>query len=439
MSYIVRFYLVNSLTFVSNILVYFLLTLIFDRDRSMQQEHLLSVFSHILTIPVSFFLNYRFVFSETNERTNVLVNRFIISSLLFILIFKALHMTLQHGGLWGFPTHLMATLMGSFLNFCVLHFWVFRRQNTPPCTGENKLKLILHADDFGICHEVTDDIMDCIDSHCIYRTSVICNTEGVTQAAKQFTARNGDFAVGLHLNLVEGSPISTPTEVDQLVSRRTGEFKHSFLMLWKDYILGNRRKKELLRKQIRLEIENQILTFNKFFNKDGEGLHIDGHTHIHILPFVLNIIIDLSKKYNIRSIRLPNERFFLCTRNLRHYLSASMVKHIVLKILSRTQVDKLKKSGLKYNDYLIGVLATGEMTHENVASALSALKGIKEDAVVEILFHPGGVRYKVSVNWTSNMQFINYYADVNRRKEKNLLCNGSLKDITYKHQLVNKL
>jgi len=308
-----------------------------------------------------------------------------------------------------------------------------------PKTASHRPRLILHADDFGLCEEVTNDIMDCIRNGAIHRASVICNTDGAALASEMFNKADANFEVGLHLNLVEGKPVSAQGEVSLLIDLSTGEFRYGFLSLWKDYVLGSAKKRKSLKAQIKREVEYQILTFNRFFNQNRAPIHIDGHTHVHILPFVLDIIIGLSQKHNIRSIRLPNERFFMSRKNLRHYLSANMVKHIVLKILSKTQVRKIKKAGLKHNDYFIGILSSGEMNVQNVLSALKALDGIGEDSVVEILFHPGGVRHRNHVDWTTRAQFINYYSDSKRHREKLFLCNGDLKKITDPYQQSTKL
>jgi len=294
---------------------------------------------------------------------------------------------------------------------------------------KNKPKLILHADDFGLCREITNDIMDCIDRGVIYRTSVICNTDGVAHASEMFNKAGACFEVGLHLNLVEGKPVSAQGEVNLLVELSSGEFRYGFLSLWKDYVLGGAKKRKLLKAQIKTEIENQIRIFDRFFNRNGTTLHIDGHTHVHMLPFVLDIIIDLSRKHNIRSIRLPNERFFTSKKSLLHHLPVNMVKHIVLNILSKTQVRKIKRAGLKHNDYFIGILSSGEMNGHNLLPALKALDGIGDDKIVEVLFHPGGVRHRNHVDWTTNEQFIDYYSDRKRRKEKQFLCNGDIKKI----------
>lgn len=303
----------------------------------------------------------------------------------------------------------------------------------------NKLNIIIHADDFGICKDVTNDIYDSIKNGCISRTSVICNTKDIEHAASIFEESITDFELSLHLNLVEGRPISELKDASILVNE-IGEFKFSFLTLWISYILSSRNRRDLMKNQIKLEIENQILTYNKYFNKDSRGIHIDGHTHVHMIPFVLDIILELRQNYNIHSMRIPNERFYFSLSNLKHYLSSNLVKYCVLKILSKLQMNKIRATGIKCNDYFIGILASGMMNCSSLKAALSALKKVKKkEILVELLFHPGGVRDKQIIDWTTNFDFIYYYSDLKRKREKNVVCSSAIQEIIKPYNLIEKI
>lgn len=112
--------------------------------------------------------------------------------------------------------------------------------------------IILHADDFGITDEVTDKILHCIDHGYLKSASIICNTEGFKYAISRY--RNiREMRLCLHLNLIEGKPVSNREKVTAIINDK-GEFKYSFLSLWLHYLISGKRKKKTIRYQIKQEI-----------------------------------------------------------------------------------------------------------------------------------------------------------------------------------------
>lgn len=296
-------------------------------------------------------------------------------------------------------------------------------QNDKRLTG----MVAVHADDLGINNEITDKIIYCINNGLITSTSIVCNTEGFEYAVGKYLTNVAPFYLRLHINLVEGKPVTPAEEVPLLVNKQ-GEFRYSFFTLWMKYLFSSQRTKIALIHQIRSEIVNQL---RKFKNAIGQGaiIGIDSHTHLHMIPFVLNIILRLSDSEPIAFIRLPREKFYFSIKDVCNYCSLNIIKHIVLNILCLCQHRKIRKRGIKTNSYFIGVLATGRMTISSVRAALKQLKRKGENLSVEILFHPGGVANKETVTWTNKNGFKRYYASVNRKKEANILQGVGLKKI----------
>lgn len=302
--------------------------------------------------------------------------------------------------------------------------WIFKDKN-PQLVNKANLKVILHADDFGLCDDITNEIFDCIGSKRIHRTSVICNTEGFTLAKKLYKEHTGMFDVSLHLNIVEGKPISDIKDVDLLINN-IGEFRYTFLSLWLTYLFSKKSRKAKLKEQVKKEIEGQIGLFRTLWGDDKRKfIRIDGHTHVHMIPFVLDVILEIAKENRIGSIRSTHERFFICLNNLRNYFSLNIIKHFLLNFLSELQIDKIRRSGLSSNNYLIGILSTGNMNFNSVSRALRKLNGVEEqDGIVEILFHPGG--FIDTHDKKDHFKFRQYYVSENRKREKQFLMEADI-------------
>ena len=71
-----------------------------------------------------------------------------------------------------------------------------------------KNKLIINADDFGISHEVNEAITLCFNKNYINQTTIMVNMPYVDEAVELSKDNGFSDRVGLHLNLVEGKPLT---------------------------------------------------------------------------------------------------------------------------------------------------------------------------------------------------------------------------------------
>ena len=76
-------------------------------------------------------------------------------------------------------------------------------------------------------------------------------------------------------------------------------------------------KKKLIYK----EIISQISSYKKIYRP--KYLKIDGHQHVHMIPWILRYLLQIKKKYKIKEIRNSNEKIvtpkFKDLINLRYY------------------------------------------------------------------------------------------------------------------------
>lgn len=292
------------------------------------------------------------------------------------------------------------------------------------------MKIRAHADDFGLSRQISKNILACFDHGVLDSTSLIVNgydSEASVSLAKE-QIRKG-LVIHLHLNLMEGKPISSPESVDLLINA-AGEFKYSFAGLWWRYLMSNSARKKSLAHQIRKEIRAQILRFNSLL-PEIETLSIDSHQHYHVIPVVRDQLLSLAQEFSIQSIRVPREPFFLRPLSLHHcgiHLGINVIKHTLLNLLSNRILPKLKANEIAHNQHFLGVLCTGNMSFQAVETGLRTLSN-RHSGEIEILFHPGGTRPSEYEYWKHRPELKRYYASANRQRERDLLMNPSFGEL----------
>ena len=139
------------------------------------------------------------------------------------------------------------------------------------------------ADDYGISTSSNTHIEECLKNGVLNKISILPNGN-VSDFSELIFEEN--VKLSLHLNLIEGSPLSKKEDVSLLVTRN-GFFKYSFVGLFFLSVFGNRN---LLEKQIYNEIKAQI---DFWKNKMGENtpVLIDSHQHTHMIPLVFKTLM----------------------------------------------------------------------------------------------------------------------------------------------------
>ena len=84
------------------------------------------------------------------------------------------------------------------------------------------------ADDYGISKEYNRCIEECVQKGILNKVSILPNGE-IDNFVEKFSTQN--VLLTLHLNVVEGRPLS-PSEDVRLLIDEEGNFKHSFIGLF---------------------------------------------------------------------------------------------------------------------------------------------------------------------------------------------------------------
>ena len=226
------------------------------------------------------------------------------------------------------------------------------------------------ADDYGISHEANLCLEACLKNGVLNKISVLPNGE-ISDLGKCSLGDGETWS--LHLNLIEGKPISDPSEIDVLVDK-SGFFKYSFLGLLLMTLSPKRKKvKDALYK----EIQNQIKFWQNIV-KDGCIFSIDSHQHTHMIPLVFKTLMQVIKDegVDVDSIRIPDEPIlpYILTPSL--YFSYSItgaIKQWVLKCFAFLNKKELKKSKIP-SAYFMGVMFSGKLNEIKILHSKSMTK-----------------------------------------------------------------
>ena len=233
------------------------------------------------------------------------------------------------------------------------------------------LKLIVNGDDFGINQQVNNAIIKSFSNGILRSTSLMANGNSFPEAVK-LIKDYPDLDVGVHLTLVGEKPISNPNKLPSLLDKNGFLPSHASDFIQK-YIFN-----KISLNEIRIELMQQI---TKILDYSIPLTHLDSHQHIHMLPSILELAIELSKKYNIRFIRFPNEKFQL-------YLlkkSKSITTAIQMFLLNQLCRKAVGKKFLR-TDYFSGFYYGGRLSKENFLSLISHLPN---NGACELMCHPG--------------------------------------------------
>jgi predicted glycoside hydrolase/deacetylase ChbG (UPF0249 family) len=163
--------------------------------------------------------------------------------------------------------------------------------------------LIINSDDFGETVEITRGILDGIEAAVVTSTTILANMPGTELAIAEAARRGRSASFGVHLNLCEGRPLTSPRS---LVGR-DGSFHRKRSMA----LRALARRVDL--DELSAELEAQIARV-----RDGgvEISHLDSHKHLHQLPGVSRVVANVARKLGIERIRCTLEEG-LWTRGLR--------------------------------------------------------------------------------------------------------------------------
>jgi hopanoid biosynthesis associated protein HpnK len=233
------------------------------------------------------------------------------------------------------------------------------------------LQLIVHADDFGLSEKINDGILQAYNCGILTSASIMANGAAFEHAVDRWRSAPS-LDLGIHLTLVEETPVLDPGIVPSLVNE-DGRFHRDATVFAKKYFMGEIRIGE-----VRRELEAQI---NKVISRGVHVSHLDSHQHVHILPQVLHTTLELAAEFGISAIRFPRERVMVGTvKNWSSFRRAMQI------ILIRFFCHLGRNAHTLHTDHFAGFLFGGKLCKTNLKYLLDHLPSA---GTCELMCHPG--------------------------------------------------
>lgn len=222
-------------------------------------------------------------------------------------------------------------------------------------------------------------------------------TGTAVEEAAELARQNPGLGIGIHLTLVAEKPMLPVQEVSTLVGAQ-GKLWPDHVAFIKNYMLGKIDKKQLY-----AECEAQIA---KVMSLGLNVTHLDSHQHLHTLPGITEICLDLMKKYGITKMRFPGEACCFtggCQAGM--FRMAAKCGLTACALMAR---NKAKAHNIRTPQHFFGMLAGGQMKKALFLNILRALP----EGTSEIMVHPGcnaqilGQFYDWQYHWEDELEAV---------------------------------
>lgn len=222
-------------------------------------------------------------------------------------------------------------------------------------------QVIFTADDFGLTPEVNEAVEQGHAKGVLSCASLMMGAPAVADAVAR-ARRLPSLRVGLHVTVADGQAVLPPAQIPALADA-AGNLPRNLALAGVHWFFSPAARRDLAR-EIRAQFEA--------FRATGLTLdHVNAHNHMHLHPTVLSIIIRVAREFG-RGDKLPPMR-------LPWEPPAGLLTPWLALLRAR-----LRAAGIRHNDVLAGMAATGHLTAEKVVAALAQMK----DGVTEFYFHP---------------------------------------------------
>jgi hopanoid biosynthesis associated protein HpnK len=259
---------------------------------------------------------------------------------------------------------------------------------------EGLKRVIINADDFGLCQGVNAGIIKAFREGILTSASLMTNTPGFEEAVEMARA-NPSLGLGVHLNIIRGLPLTGAREIPGLV-RKDGYFRGSVYPLFWGLLKGSIKIEEVER-EWRAQIERALAT--------GLSIsHLDSEKHVHTFPPLFRLTLKLAAEYGIFRVRFINEKCLT-------WPPGQMFKAWLIRSWCLREKPQLEGSGVKAVDHFFGLCQAGRVSASWLKKILKRLR----PGTAEIMTHPGFFTPELMA---LEKKLGSYY--INRRREAEL-------------------
>jgi len=238
-----------------------------------------------------------------------------------------------------------------------------------------KRKIIVTADDYGMCPSVNSAIEECLAAGTLRATCVMTNMP-FCEDAGFLRRRFQKSSIGIHWNLTQGKPILSTSKIPSLVGH-DGLF-HPFAMFRQRWLLG-----KINPSQVEAELRAQAIRFHEIVK---EVDFWNTHENFHVLPGLFQQCVSLAQQLHLPAMRC-HSRFTVVPGNgvLFNFLHPFYwLKGQVISWWSK----KAAAQGMNMPAGRISRLEYDAQKKYLLIDGLKSLRWEKVEKALEIVIHP---------------------------------------------------
>ncbi len=233
-------------------------------------------------------------------------------------------------------------------------------------------KLIVTADDYGMCEAVDKAIDAGIENGIITTTNVMLNMETLHNA-KTLRERYPHICVGVHWNVTTGKPVSPPEKIPTLVDEN-GNF-------WPIAVFKKKYSRGLIDcADLEKELEAQCALFEKVC---GKADYWNTHENSSLHTGAFKVFEKVAKNHGITATRTFQRVYF----DKFGLGLKTEVREFLVKNFFELWFRKIRKS---FDMPVARVVSFGKMSKTQGDVLINALKKDGRDCI-EVVFHPATV------------------------------------------------
>ena len=277
-----------------------------------------------------------------------------------------------------------------------------------PTLSEGRL-LIINGDDFGLTESISRGIIESHINGVLTSTSVMANGPAFDTTIKWLDDCPA-LGMGIHLALVgEDRLLLSHSEIPSLTDKEGNPYKS-----WRSFLAAAATKR-IDEEDIRRELTAQLQRVMQSCASTGRSItHIDTHQHLHLLPVVGGVVMDLGEKWNILSMRLPRISLDVSSQ---HKTAAPF-----FNILARRTAAEARRRGFAIPAVYAGLAEAGHLASIGFESVITSLRETAAPTA-ELGCHPGANGYGAGGGDRER-----YAWEFEWEMEKDALCSQSVRE-----------
>ena len=229
-------------------------------------------------------------------------------------------------------------------------------------TTRKPINLIINADDYGYFPCISRGILEAVSSGAVTATGILANNPDLKTQLEWLDSVEG-LDLGVHLNLTFRQPLTAA--MAEKLAHWDGCFPSAYSMSWM-LLTG-----KISIKDVRIEWSAQIEACQR-----KNLLFLNSHEHIHMLPLLFPLTLELAQAYNIPHVRLTQAEW------LAPFGVSALVRNTLMQAMQAVNRPRLKVQ----SPIFLGLSRSGKLDFDYLEMIFSKLKPGKN---YELMCHPG--------------------------------------------------